>query len=177
MSIGDRDFITTEEIAKALGGRRHAGYWMAKCPSHDDRVPSLCFAMATMDSRSFTVMPDAASTKFSTHFARRGLWPDRGEKRQWRPPPIRPKPQRSEPDNSIFAARVWRESVDSKGTWAEDYLASRNLNLPDDPEIRCRTLRFHPRCLFPDKQIGPALIAAFTTIVPAFPTTRSMIRQ
>jgi hypothetical protein len=28
-------------IAKGLGGRRVGGDWMARCPAHDDRAPSL----------------------------------------------------------------------------------------------------------------------------------------
>ena len=33
--------MTAETIAKALGGRRAGGNWMARCPAHDDRKPSL----------------------------------------------------------------------------------------------------------------------------------------
>jgi hypothetical protein len=33
--------MTAEGIAKALGGRRAGAGWMARCPAHDDREPSL----------------------------------------------------------------------------------------------------------------------------------------
>jgi hypothetical protein len=33
--------MTAEGIAKALGGRRAGDGWMARCPAHDDREPSL----------------------------------------------------------------------------------------------------------------------------------------
>ena len=33
--------MTAETIAKALGGRKAGGAWMACCPAHEDRVPSL----------------------------------------------------------------------------------------------------------------------------------------
>ena len=33
--------MTAETIAKALGGRKAGGGWMARCPAHDDRTPSL----------------------------------------------------------------------------------------------------------------------------------------
>jgi hypothetical protein len=33
--------MKAESIAKALGGRRAGGTWMACCPAHDDREPSL----------------------------------------------------------------------------------------------------------------------------------------
>ena len=33
--------MNAETIAKALGGRRTGGGWMARCPAHEDRTPSL----------------------------------------------------------------------------------------------------------------------------------------
>ena len=33
--------MTAQTIAKALGGRKVGGAWMARCPTHDDREPSL----------------------------------------------------------------------------------------------------------------------------------------
>ena len=32
---------SAETIAKGLGGRKAGGGWMARCPAHDDREPSL----------------------------------------------------------------------------------------------------------------------------------------
>lgn len=69
----------------------------------------------------------------------------------------------------LLAGRLWRDSVDGAGTWAHDYLTSRNIPLPADPWLRRRTIRFHPVCPFPDKVSGPALIAAFTPILTNIP--------
>ena len=33
--------MRAETLAKALGGRKAGGGWMARCPAHDDRKPSL----------------------------------------------------------------------------------------------------------------------------------------
>src|SRR4029077_14921045 len=33
--------MNAEPLAKALGGRKAGGGWMARCPAHDDREPSL----------------------------------------------------------------------------------------------------------------------------------------
>jgi putative DNA primase/helicase len=33
--------MAAETIAKALGGRKAGGGWMARCPTHQDREPSL----------------------------------------------------------------------------------------------------------------------------------------
>jgi putative DNA primase/helicase len=67
------------------------------------------------------------------------------------------------PEREAEARRIFRESLDPRGTQAEAYLNGRRLRLPADPEVLLRTLRFHsdPRTegmpLF-----GPALICAFT---------------
>jgi hypothetical protein len=33
--------MIAETLATALGGRRSGGGWIARCPGHDDREPSL----------------------------------------------------------------------------------------------------------------------------------------
>jgi putative DNA primase/helicase len=33
--------MKAETIAKALGGRKAGSGWVARCPTHDDRTPSL----------------------------------------------------------------------------------------------------------------------------------------
>ena len=38
--------MTADAIAKALGGRKAGAAWMARCPAHDDRAPSLSIADA-----------------------------------------------------------------------------------------------------------------------------------
>jgi putative DNA primase/helicase len=38
--------MNAEAIAKALGGRKAGGVWMARCPAHDDCAPSLTIADA-----------------------------------------------------------------------------------------------------------------------------------
>ena len=63
MSIG-RNSTSAAEIAKALGGRRHAGYWTAKCPAHDDRALPSVSATATTASLWFTVSADATTRSY-----------------------------------------------------------------------------------------------------------------
>src|SRR5215204_3237162 len=59
-----RRAMTAEAVAKALGGRKAGGVWMARCPSHDDRAPSLAIAdsLILKTARcSCTAMPAAIS--------------------------------------------------------------------------------------------------------------------
>jgi len=44
--------MKAETIAKALNGRKAGGGWMARCPAHDDRDPSLSIATASARRRS-----------------------------------------------------------------------------------------------------------------------------
>jgi hypothetical protein len=81
-----------------------------------------------------------------------------------------PPPKRACIDDngrSDFAARIWQESVDPRGSLAERYLNGRGLALPDD--LALRVLRFHGHCPFGKNDAGkviyaPALIAAFRPI-------------
>jgi putative DNA primase/helicase len=38
--------MTAEDIANVLGGRRAGASWMARCPAHNDREPSLSIRQA-----------------------------------------------------------------------------------------------------------------------------------
>ena len=38
--------MAAETIAKALGGRKACSGWMVRCPTHDDREPSLSIRYA-----------------------------------------------------------------------------------------------------------------------------------
>jgi hypothetical protein len=65
------------------------------------------------------------------------------------------------------AQAIWNEAQHPGGTVAEQYLASRALELTDD--LAGTVLRFHPRCPWRNEDTGrtdriPALIAAFRSI-------------
>ncbi len=49
--------MTAETIAKALGGRKAGGSWMARCPAHDDREPSLSISTGDQSRVLFTSPP------------------------------------------------------------------------------------------------------------------------
>lgn len=70
--------------------------------------------------------------------------------------------RRESSDYAARAAELWRESIDSRGTLAQKYLAWRGLTL--EPDLALRVLRFHPHCPFGEGQKHPCLIAAFQPI-------------
>ncbi|RVP64649.1 hypothetical protein CN071_19000 [Sinorhizobium meliloti] len=65
-----------------------------------------------------------------------------------------------------LAREIWRQSIDSRHTWAESYLRMRGIDLPPEDYLRRRTLRFHPHCPRPGLRPGPALLCAFEQIIP-----------
>jgi len=73
------------EIAKALGGRRCGSGWVARCPAHEDRRPSL--SIRDGDGERVLVHCHAGCRQADVIEALRaqGLWPER-RWRGWLPP-------------------------------------------------------------------------------------------
>jgi hypothetical protein len=69
---------------------------------------------------------------------------------------------RSSAENSALAERIWRESVDPRGTLVEAYLASRNIRLPD--HVAGATIRSHPSLWRPSGERAPGMVALFRNI-------------
>jgi len=77
----------------------------------------------------------------------------------------RTDPQNEPPHNVERAQRLWHEGCDPRGTPAEEYLASRKLDLP--AELCGTVLRYHPHCPWrTDDEVVfiPCLLATFTSI-------------
>jgi len=70
------------EIARALGGRRCGSGWIAKCPSHEDRNPSLSITEA--DGKVLVHCHSGCSQRQLVQGLRAlDLWPER--RREWLP--------------------------------------------------------------------------------------------
>jgi putative DNA primase/helicase len=153
--------MTAEAIAKALGGRRAGAAWMARCPAHDDRAPSLSIA----DARGGKVLVrcHAGCDQQDVIAALRacGVW--NADVRQ----PIRfsRKADRTlpaEPDGDAIkrteaALAIWRGSQSADRTPVETYLRSRGLSIPVPPSIR-----FHTGLKHPLGAVWPAMVALVT---------------
>lgn len=68
--------MTAGEIAQALGGRRCGRGWMARCPAHQDRSPSLSIAERN-GKLLFFCHAGCAWKNVAAALRARGLWPDR----------------------------------------------------------------------------------------------------
>ena len=153
--------MTAEAIAKALGGRKAGTAWMARCPAHDDREPSLSIADAKNGKVLVRCHAGCDQQDVIAALRARGVW-DADERR-----PVRfsRKPDRVPPpetDTDLMrrmeaALTLWRGAQCAKGTPVETYLGSRGLTIPIPPSIR-----FHTGLKHPSGGIWPGMVALVT---------------
>jgi len=150
--------MNADSLARALGGRRSGRTWLACCPAHDDREPSLAIRDGE-DGRVLVHCHAGCDQKVVIDvIRRRGLWDAE--------PSSAPRPRRSpappahDPDaagRTEAALRIWDAGHDPRSTLVATYLASRGLDLP--PSDR---LRFHTALPHPTGSRWPAIVALVT---------------
>jgi putative DNA primase/helicase len=153
--------MTAEAIAKALGGRRAGAAWMARCPAHEDRAPSLSIADARDGKVLVRCHAGCDQQDVIAALRARGVW--NADVRQ----PIRfsRKPDRALPaeldgeatKRTEAALAIWRASQSAQGTPVEIYLRSRGLTIPIPQSIR-----FHTGLKHRSGAIWPAMVALVT---------------
>jgi putative DNA primase/helicase len=148
-------------IAKALGGRKVGRSWMAHCPAHDDREPSLSIRDA--DDGKVLVRCHAGCNQENVIAILRslGLWIQNGPRSYThfaaRRVNIGTESNGDDRKRTEAALSLWQVARSSAGTLVETYLGSRGLILPPTS-----TLRFHPALKHPGGCICPAMIALVT---------------
>jgi hypothetical protein len=152
--------MKAEAIAKALGGRKAGGGWMARCPAHDDREPSLSIRDA--DDGKVLVRCHAGCDQEWVIAALRSrrLWGKNGDRQFMRIGPRIPandRPERDDTTRSEAALAIWQASTPAGGTLVETYLVSRGLHILLPP-----TLRFQAGLKHPSGGIWPAMVALVT---------------
>ena len=151
--------MTAETIASALGGRKVGQGWVARCPAHDDREPSLSIRD---DDGKVLVRCHAGCDQRDVIAAlkERGLWdgkehstPRKSRRRKVSPP--RSDPHQAE--RSAVALSIWQSTIPADSTPVNAYLASRGLTCLLPP-----TLRFHSGLKHPSGGIWPCMVALVT---------------
>lgn len=147
---------TAEAIAKALGGRKAGSGWMARCPTHDDREPSLSIRDADNGRVLVRCHAGCDQARVIATLKSRGLWMENGTRRfirsRHRGATTRDDTQRTE-----AALGIWRATTPASNTAVESYLASRGLHLPL-PSM----LRFHIGLKHPSGGLWPTMVALVT---------------
>jgi putative DNA primase/helicase len=154
--------MKAEIIARALGGRKVGCGWMARCPAHDDREPSLSIRDA--DGGKVLVRCHAGCDQRQVIAALRSrrVWDENGHRyrRFSRFVPriaANEQPDCDQGKRSEAALAIWHSAKPAGGTLVETYLASRGLHTPPPP-----TLRFHSGLKHPSGGIWPAMVALVT---------------
>jgi DNA primase len=153
--------MTAETIAKALGGHRAGATWMARCPAHDDRAPSLSISSGKDGKVLVRCHAGCDQRDVIATLRERGLWETTGRtsgrfarKYQSRVPD---EPDADALKRSEAALAIWQASQSVEGTPVATYLRSRGLDLPASP-----ALRFHAGLKHPSGGAWPAMVALVT---------------
>jgi DNA primase len=153
--------MSAEGLARALGGRKAGAAWMARCPAHDDREPSLSIADARDGKVLVRCHAGCDQRDVIAALRARGIW-DTDERR---PARFLGKPNRvptSETDDDAIrrteaALAIWHNSQSAEGTPVQTYLRSRGLAVSIPPSIR-----FHAGLKHPSGGVWPAMVAPVT---------------
>jgi hypothetical protein len=152
--------MTAEFIAKTLGGRRTGGGWMARCPAHDDRAPSLSIRKSDDGKALVRCHAGCDQERVIAALRSRGLWLEIGRRRFTRPAPNTAANGRSNRDDNKrteIALAIWQSAKPAQGTAVERYLVSRGIHL-----LPRGVLRFHAGLKHPSGGIWPAMVALVT---------------
>jgi putative DNA primase/helicase len=159
--------MTAKEIARVLGGRKVGAVWMARCPAHDDRNPSLAIAIARNGKVLVHCHAGCDKRTVIATLEARGAWktPRQGAGRSL---PRADRQSPAEPDadekRTEIALTPWRNSHLAEATLVENYLHARGLVIPVPLSIR-----FHAGLRHPSGGIWPAMVALVTRGVDAEP--------
>jgi hypothetical protein len=155
-----RRTVTAETIARALGGRRAGATWMARCPVHDDRSPSLSISAGNDGNVLLYCHAGCRQRDLIAALQKRGLWQttkraagfvcNRGHR-------AAEKPDADTMKRSEAALAIWQTSHAVEGTLVAAYLRSRGLYLPASP-----AMRFQGRLKHPTGGVWPAMVALVT---------------
>ncbi|MBK8008614.1 MAG: virulence-associated protein E [Rhizobiales bacterium] len=153
--------MTAETIANALGGHRAGATWMACCPAHDDRKPSLSISTGKEGKVLVRCHAGCEQRDVIAALADQGLWKVAGEPSGQVAPKRRSRiATERDPDTAArtqAALAIWRASQRIAGTPVESYLRLRGIMLEAPP-----TLRFHQGLKHPSGGVWPAMVALVT---------------
>ena len=154
--------MNAETLARALGGHRTGSHWMAPCPTHEDRDPSLSIRDADNGKVLVHCHAGCGQSLVVGELRSRGLWDDAHVCRRQPTAGHLPKssnapPAQEDSERTAAALRLLRSAAPAAGTAAETYLRSRGIDL-----LIPASIRFHPRLKHPSGGIWPGMVAFVT---------------
>ena len=152
--------MTAETLAKGLGGRKVGGGWMARCPAHEDREPSLSIRKSDDGKVLIRCHAGCDQSRVIAALRSQGLWEGSSPqlvRQQARAVTTRRPSCDDDAKRSDVAAGIWRSAILSDRTLVETYLGSRGLHLRPPA-----TVRFHPRLRHHSGGAWPVMVALVT---------------
>jgi len=155
------------EIAKALQAHRAGtNQWMARCPAHDDREPSLSIAVKN-GVVLFHCHAGCEQRAVIAGLRRVGALPHTDLRQLAVPGTSDSSVDESDQHRRLERAmKLWTEASPPAGTLVEVYLRSRAIEHP----LSAESIRFHPSMKHPDQSSWPCMVALMTRGVDAQPT-------
>ena len=147
-----------ERIAISLGGRRAGAGWMARCPAHDDRSPSLSLRDAGADRVLVYCHAGCDQRRVIAALSSLGLWTEphpsprvSSVPRGWR------HHDRDQATRSTAALALWQSATAAAGTLVSRYLSSRGWD-----RLPPATVRFAPALKHAAGGLWPAMVSLVT---------------
>ena len=147
--------MNAEDIAKALGASRTGAGWMARCPSHADRTPSLAICTSRSGKPLVHCFAGCSQAAVIAELRQLGYW---GTGNTFSAGSVHTTASDNDrTDYSEYALSIWQASRFAAGTPAARYLRGRGLTLPIPA-----SLRFNPGLKHPSGTLLPCMVGLFT---------------
>ena len=145
-------------LAAGLRGRRVGLGWIACCPAHDDRTPSLSIQTGTGGKLLVHCHAGCEQADVLAALRQRGLWGGESTSpvnmvHRGRIEQDRADDRASAAAQIDAAAQIWRKARDATNTHVERYLRERAITVPLPTDIR-----FIPELKHPDGSSWPAMV-------------------
>jgi hypothetical protein len=134
------------DLATVLQARRTGLGWVARCPAHHDRTPSLSIRETDGGRLLLKCFAGCSWDDLRQALEARSLWPGREGRRPGCARTRATSPDGSCPgflqaDRLAAVTHIWRRARLAPRTEVEHYLRSRSLTMPVPPTLRCALLR------------------------------------
>lgn len=152
--------MSAEIIANALSGRKTGTCWMALCPAHHDRQPSLSIRDGNQGRVLVRCHAGCDQRDVIAILKKRGLWacnerlPHHGACRHRA---AVAEPDRQDAQRTTAALRVWQSAIPADNTPVAAYMATRGLTLHLPSSLRC-----HQGLRHPSGEVWPCMVALVT---------------
>jgi putative DNA primase/helicase len=149
--------MTAAEIAQHLHGRKSGAGWMARCPAHDDRDPSLAIQDTSDGKVLVRCHAGCEQVRVIEALRARGLWQGNGHSHFQQPRSAASNSADDDGKRTNAALSIWRSTTAGCGTPVETYLRSRGLSIPPPSN-----LRFHAGLKHRSGNVWPTMVALVT---------------